>query len=126
MDTTIYTQDALAASMTRRAEDAARGVARKDPAREQAAAKKVASEFESMFVAMMLKSMRETVGKDELSGGGRGEEVFRSLLDQEYAMAAAKRGGLGLAPMIEQELTGRQPEPALRISDREDAHEDRK
>lgn len=70
-----------------------------------AAAKKVAREFESMFVAMMLKSMRETVGKDKLTGGGRAEETFRSLLDQEYAAEAAKGGSIGLAAMIEKELT---------------------
>ena len=70
-----------------------------------AAAKKVAREFESMFVAMMLKSMRDTVGKDDLTGGGHGEETFRSLLDQEYAATAARSGGVGLASMIEKELT---------------------
>lgn len=67
-------------------------------------AKKVAREFEAMFVAMMLKSMRETVGKDALTGGGRGEETFRSLLDQEYANAAVQGGGIGLAQSIEREL----------------------
>ena len=74
-------------------------------ATDPAAAKKVASEFESMFVAMMLKSMRDTVGKDKLTGGGHGEETFRSLLDQEYAATAARSGGIGLAHMIEKELT---------------------
>lgn len=70
-----------------------------------ATAKKVAREFEAMFLTMMMKSMRETVGKDTLTGGGRGEETFRSLLDQEYASAAAGSGGIGLARMIEKELT---------------------
>ena len=67
--------------------------------------KKAAQAFEAMFVGMMLKSMRDTVGKDKLTGGGHGEETFRSLLDQEYATAASKNGGLGLAKMIEKELT---------------------
>jgi len=71
-----------------------------DPAQ----AKKVAQDFEAMFVGMMLKSMRETVGKDKLTGGGHGEETFRSLLDQEYAAAAVKGGGIGLASTIEKEL----------------------
>lgn len=68
------------------------------------AAKKVAREFEAMFVGMMLKSMRETVGKDKLTGGGHGEEVYQPLLDQEYAKAASERGGIGLARMIEKQL----------------------
>ncbi|MBI5655714.1 MAG: rod-binding protein [Geobacter sp.] len=52
----------------------------------------------------MLKSMRETVGKDTLTGGGRGEEVYRSLLDQEYALTVAQQGSLGLASTIEKQI----------------------
>lgn len=72
--------------------------------KEKAAVKKVAQEFEALFVTMMLKSMRSTVGEDKLTGGGRGEETFRSLLDQEYASAAVRGGGVGLAPVLEREL----------------------
>ena len=81
--------------------------------------RKVAREFEAMFVAMMLKSMRETVGKDTLTGGGKGEETFRSLLDQEYANAAVKGGGIGLAQTIERELkrTYGVPAPAKGVHD---------
>jgi peptidoglycan hydrolase FlgJ len=79
--------------------------ARRQDANNPIQAKKVAQEFEAMFVGMMLKSMRETVGKEKLTGGGHGEETFRSLLDQEYATAATRNGGVGLASMIEKELT---------------------
>lgn len=72
--------------------------------RETVAAKKAAREFEALFVGMMLKSMRATVGKDPLTGGGQGEEVYRSLLDQEYANSVVKSGGLGLAGIIEKQL----------------------
>ena len=65
---------------------------------------KVAREFESLFIGMMLKSMRATVGKDTLTGGGHGEEVYRSLLDQEYATAMSSGGGLGLRKTIEEQL----------------------
>lgn len=77
------------------------------------AAKKVAREFEAMFVGMMLKSMRETVGKDKLTGGGHGEEVYQSLLDQEYAKGVVESGGVGLARMIEKQLVrqGKKVEP---------------
>jgi flagellar protein FlgJ len=70
----------------------------------KAAVKKVSREFEALFAGMMLKSMRATVGKDSLTGGGRGEEVYRSLLDQEYAAAMVQGGGLGLGKLIEQQL----------------------
>ncbi|MEA5114693.1 MAG: rod-binding protein [Geobacteraceae bacterium] len=71
---------------------------------EDPAVSKVAMEFESLFIGMMLKSMRSTVGKDSLTGGGHGEEVYRSLLDQEYANAIASGSGLGLRKMIEEQL----------------------
>ena len=80
--------------------------------RGSAAAKKVAREFEAIFIGMMLKSMRETVGKDPIAGGGKGEEIFQSLLDQEYATASAARGGLGLAPLIEKQLVGEPAPPS--------------
>jgi flagellar protein FlgJ len=67
-------------------------------------AKKVSQDFEGLFVGMMLKSMRSTVKEDKMTGGGHGEETFRSMLDQEYATAAVKRGGIGLAKQIEKEI----------------------
>ncbi len=70
----------------------------------KAAIHKVAVEFQSLFVEMMLKSMRDTVKQDQLTGGGHGEEVYGSLLDREYATAVSKRGGFGLAEMIEKQL----------------------
>ncbi|NVN89760.1 MAG: rod-binding protein [Desulfuromonadales bacterium] len=67
-------------------------------------AKKVAQDFEGLFIGMMVKSMHDTVGKDKLTGGGHGEDVYRSLLDQEYVAQAVKRGGFGLAKMIEKDI----------------------
>jgi flagellar protein FlgJ len=72
--------------------------------RDRLAVKKVARDFESMFVGMMFKSMRETVGKDSLTDGGHGEEIYRSMLDQEYAKASSEGRGIGLAGLIEKEL----------------------
>jgi peptidoglycan hydrolase FlgJ len=73
-------------------------------AKTRSSARKVAREFEAMFTGMMLKSMRSTSGPDKLTGGGRGEEVFQSLLDQEYAIAISQQGNMGLAQTIEKQL----------------------
>ncbi len=73
-------------------------------AKTRASARKVAREFEAMFTGMMLKSMRSTSGPDKLTGGGRGEEVFQSMLDQEYATAISQQGSVGLAQTIEKQL----------------------
>ena len=68
-------------------------------------AKKVSQDFEALFVGMMMKSMRATVGVDKLTGGGHGDEVYRSMLDQEYAAVSVKRGGgLGIAKIIEKDI----------------------
>ncbi len=77
--------------------------------KDRIAAKKVARDFESLFAGMMLKTMRDTVGKDSLTGGGHGEEVYRSLLDQEYAKAMSAGPGLGLAKNIEEYLLKTMP-----------------
>lgn len=103
METNISTDTLLQNSDAARARQlAARGAAMSE--KEKTAAKKVAREFEALFAGMMIKSMRETVGKDKLTGGGHGEEVYQSFLDQEYASSMAAHGGLGLARVIERQL----------------------
>ena len=81
-------------------------------------AKKVSQDFEGLFVGMMMKSMRATVGKDALTGGGHGEDVYRSMLDQQYADASVKRGGgLGLAKLIEKDIIRQESRKAVRTVD---------
>jgi flagellar protein FlgJ len=81
-------------------------------------AKKVSQDFEGLFVGMMMKSMRATVGKDKLTGGGHGEDVYSSMLDQEYANAAVKRsGGVGLAKMIERDIIRQESRKVVRTVD---------
>jgi peptidoglycan hydrolase FlgJ len=81
-------------------------------------AKKVSQDFEALFVGMMMKSMRGTVGKDKLTGGGHGEEIYRSMLDQEYAAVSVKRGGgLGIAKMIEKDIIRQESRTVRRVVD---------
>ena len=74
-------------------------------AKEKAALQKACREFEGMFLAQMWKQMRKTVQKTELFSGGFGEEMFSDMLDQSYADAAAQRGALGMAELLEQQLS---------------------
>lgn len=59
----------------------------------------LAKEFESVFLAQMLKSMRSTVGKSSLIDGGHGEEIFTGLIDEEMArkMAFTQSGPMSTA-----------------------------
>jgi peptidoglycan hydrolase FlgJ len=59
--------------------------------------KKAAQAFESVFAQMLMKSMRSTVKESEMFHGGRGEEVFRDLLDQRMTEGTSN---LGIARMI--------------------------
>lgn len=89
-----------------------------DKQRQQA--KKVSQDFEGLFIGMMMKSMRETVAKDKLTGGGHGEDVYRSMLDEQYVAAAVKRGGFGLAKHIEKDIIRQESKKLSRIVDRKE------
>ena len=95
---------AIAVNVTAQSQSATKGGMRQVTDKRKAAIHKTAVEFQSLFVEMMLKSMRETVGKDKLTGGGRGEEIYSSFLDREYAAAISRRGGFGLAEVIEKQI----------------------
>ena len=70
---------------------------------EKMATKEVAKQFEAMFVQMMLKSMREAVPRNE-ENRSKTMETFEQMYDREIAVAMSRRGGLGLAEMIETHL----------------------
>ncbi|OAN46640.1 chemotaxis protein chel [Paramagnetospirillum marisnigri] len=56
-------------------------------------AAKVGRQFETQFVSQMFQHMFAGIKTDGLFGGGSGEEMFRSLLIDEYAKMVANRGG---------------------------------
>lgn len=63
-----------------------------------------AQEFESVFLAQMLKPMFDTLGVDETFGGGEAEETWRGILVEKYADAMTKAGGIGLSEIVEREM----------------------
>lgn len=69
---------------------------------------KSAQEFEGMFLAEMLSHMFEGVEVDPEFGGGHGEEMFRSMLVQEYGKEIAKGPGLGIAANVKQAMIAAQ------------------
>jgi len=70
---------------------------------EKRATEEVAKQFEAMFVQMMLKSMRKKKKKNE-ENRSKTMETFEQMYDREIAVAMSRRGGLGLAEMIEAHL----------------------
>ena len=58
-------------------------------------AAKVGKQFEAQFVSQMFQHMFEGIKTDGIYGGGSGEEMFRSLLIDEYGKMVANRGDIG-------------------------------
>ena len=71
-----------------------------DAAKADAAAK----EYESVFISQFLGSMFSGIQTDGITGGGQGEEMFRSLMINEYAKGLQQRGGFGLAAQMKAQL----------------------
>ena len=70
-----------------------------------------AQEFESIFVAHLLSTMRESVTQTDFLGeNSTTMKIFNGMLDEKYAMEIAKTGQLGLAEMLIQQLEGHQTE----------------
>ena len=63
------------------------------------AIRETAQQFESMFIEMMMKSMRESVEKSDLNGSSA-EDTFQGMFDKEVAHQMAKRGTVGIADML--------------------------
>ncbi|MHA1158704.1 MAG: rod-binding protein [Alphaproteobacteria bacterium] len=68
------------------------------------AVRRAAEEFEAVFIAQMLAPMFEGLETDELFGGGAGEDVYRSILVEEYGKSIARAGGIGLSDVIQREI----------------------
>ncbi len=66
--------------------------------------RRVAEEFEAVFIAQMMAPMFQGLETDELFGGGPGEDVYRSILVEEYGKSIARAGGIGLSDAIQREI----------------------
>ena len=70
------------------------------------ATKEAATQFESMFINMMMKSMREATPADGLTDS-QDTKTYTSMLDQQMSQKLAKRG-IGLADALVRQLTAQQ------------------
>ncbi len=66
--------------------------------------RRAAEEFEAVFISQMLAPMFEGLETDELFGGGPGEDIYRSILVEEYGKAIARSGGIGIADTVQREI----------------------
>jgi flagellar protein FlgJ len=70
--------------------------------------KKACSDFEALFLARMLKMMRQSVPSSGLWGHSPGKEIYDSLMDQELGKKMAQREGLGLGKKLYNQVLKRE------------------
>ena len=71
-----------------------------------AAAKEVAEQFESLFLQMMLKSMRDATVPGE-SAESEQTKFYQEMFDKQIALDLSSKGdGIGLAKMLEKQISG--------------------
>jgi len=64
-------------------------------------------EFESIFLNMMLSTMRKTIPDGGLVEKSNATSTFESMLDEEYSKTMAKAGGIGLADVLYKQLSSK-------------------
>lgn len=67
--------------------------------------KEVCLDFEALFIKQMLDSMRKTVPESGMMDGGMAEDVFEDMLYDEYSKVMARTADLGIAEMMQKQLT---------------------
>ena len=86
-----------------------RGEASRDPGK---AVRATAEQCEAFFIQQMLKTMRDAVEKSELVDNGKAD-LYQDLMDKEVSLQMTRRGGIGLADMLEKQMNRLQPLPCL-------------
>jgi flagellar protein FlgJ len=73
----------------------------------KSAIRETAQQFEALFLQMMMKSMRESIVKSELSESST-METFEGMFDKEVSVQLAKKNSVGLADMLVKNLEQQQ------------------
>lgn len=83
----------------------------RDGGQGEAALRAAAQQFESMFLQEMLRTMRQATIKGDLIESNA-LDTFEGMFDKEVSMQMAKRGGMGLADMMVQQMKRHLPAEA--------------
>lgn len=67
--------------------------------------REVCDQFESIFINMMFKNLRETQSEDTLIPKGQGQKIFEGMMDEELSNEMAKSGGFGISDVMYQQLS---------------------
>lgn len=67
-------------------------------------ARATAEAFEAVLLGQLSGVMLETAQPDGDPAGGHGEAMFRGVLAEKIGAEMARRGGIGLAPSVMQQI----------------------
>lgn len=79
-------------------------ISSKAPGTEDEALRQVTSEFESMFIAEILKAAGRTDLATGLFGKDSAMQMYREMRDEAFAAGMASAGGVGIGRMLYQEM----------------------
>ncbi len=83
------------------------GVRGDEERRERLRLQRVAQEFEAVLLTQMLRAMRRAAEGLGTQASFAGRSTWQELLDEYFALALARAGGLGLARFLEEALRRR-------------------
>ena len=81
-----------------------------------AALEEVAQQFESLFMQMMLKSMRDATVKSDLFSSDQ-MDTYQTMADQQTALSLSQQGGIGLARVLVEQMQVRGQVSGAELSD---------
>jgi len=74
--------------------------------------RRACSEFESIYITQMLKTMRSTLVEDGPLGNSHESKIMKSMFDENLAQGVARGGGIGLGRALFEKLKEIDPGPA--------------
>jgi len=74
---------------------------------------KACTDFEALFVAQILKSMRQTIPQTGILGKGLGKDIYQDLMDQELSQKLAQSKGFGLGKKLYNQMLKREEKTHL-------------
>lgn len=96
-----------AASTNQLAESRAKRMRGEFNAKDKQNIDKIAEDFEAVFLSQMMQNMFEDVDFDPMNDGP-GEDVYKSMLVDEYGKILSRAGGIGIASHVKREMLAAQ------------------
>jgi peptidoglycan hydrolase FlgJ len=71
---------------------------------EEARLRRACAQMEGLFLAQLMKAMRETIPQDGAIEGGAGEDMFTAMMDEQVSDIASARQERGLGAALFRQL----------------------